>query len=75
MWPDLRYGPNGECKLFFAPHEVPYGWTQRPDVPFVPPEQLGLDKEKLIAELEAKGIKVDPTWGKAHLKKVLDGIA
>lgn len=72
MWPDLRYGPNGECKLFSSAHEVPEGWTAKPDIPYVTPEQLQLDKDKLAAELTSRGIDVHPTWGKAHMKKMLD---
>jgi hypothetical protein len=72
MWPDLRYGPNGECKLFNAPHEVPEGWKQRADEEYTPPAAVPLDREQLIKGLEDKGIVINPIWGRAHMKKVLD---
>ncbi len=73
MWPDLRYGPNGECKLFYAPEDVPHGWRQRPDQPYVVEHApIALTKEELIEQLQNKGVEIDPRWGLAHLKKVLD---
>ena len=72
MWPDLRYGPNGEEKLFYAAHEVPEGWTTKPDPGYVPPDQPEHDRDALVAKLQANGIEINPIWGKAHMQKVLD---
>lgn len=72
MWPDLRYGPKGECKLFDRPEDVPHGWTRRPDQPYEVPElPVRATKEELIQKLQDKGIDINPIWGIAHLQKVL----
>lgn len=71
-WPSWRYGPDGESGIFNSEEEVPTGWTRKPGVPFVQAEQIQLDREDLVAQLTTQGIEVNPTWGKAHMKKVLD---
>lgn len=72
-WPAWRFGPNGESQIFNGPEEVPYGWVSSPGQVFEPvPESPKLDKEDLTRQLEAKGIKINPIWGLAHMKKVLD---
>lgn len=76
-WPSWRYGPNGESAIFNSEPEVPVGWTKKPGdtpdeiyVPRATPEPV--DREELIAELFARGIDIGPTWGIAHMKKVLN---
>lgn len=74
-WPSWRYGPNGQSAIFKCEEDVPPGWTKKPgEQPevFVQREYELLDKGKLWLELEAKGVEIDPTWGVAHMKKVLD---
>lgn len=60
--------------MFAAESFVPYGWTKKPGEPFIPPPSPIIhDKADLLSQLVAKGIEVNPTWGTAQLKKVLDG--
>ena len=72
-WPDLRYSPEGVAKLFYSAEEVPFGWSNKHPGIFIdrPTEQL--DREDLIKQLTTKNIKIKPTWGNAHMKKVLNG--
>lgn len=71
-WPDLRYGPKGEVKLFYSAEEVPPNWTSKPPKGIDPkPPQL-FDKQELINALTERNIEINPTWGNAHMKKVLD---
>jgi hypothetical protein len=72
-WPDLRYSPTGEAKLFQSAKDVPFGWTLKPPTNSMPRTTQVLDRDELIAELTKKEIAIKPTWGTAHMKKVLDG--
>lgn len=73
-WPSWRYGPRGESGVFDCAEDVPYGWTRKGQV-FVthdrPVEHH--DREELIKQLEALGVKINPIWSSAHMKKVLEG--
>lgn len=71
-WPDLRYSPSGEVKLFYSAEEVPDGWTTKAQIEYKSLPTVVLNKEELIEELINRGIEIDPTWGNAQLKKVLD---
>lgn len=72
-WPDLRYNlATGECKLFFKPEDVPRGWVTHKATRFTTTEPTLFNREDLIKQLIAKGVSIDPKWGTAHLKKVLD---
>jgi hypothetical protein len=71
-WPDLRYGPNGEEKLFYRPEDVPPGWTNKRDQVYIAPSVTELNREELVATLNEFGVVVNPIWGKAHLKKMID---
>lgn len=72
-WPSWRYGPHGEAQIFGSAEEVPQGWQRKPWYEeFETPEVQYHDKDQLIHDLEALGYTVDPTWGVAHMKKVLD---
>lgn len=71
-WPSWRYGPNGESAVFKQEADVPFGWTRKPGDIYVPNTSLSVDRDDVVGQLEALNVKIDPTWGKAHLKKVLD---
>lgn len=75
-WPDLRYNiQTGEAKLFNNPEEVPEGWVVRKAALFDKTEAKTFDRDELTAKLIAVGVQVDPKWGTAHLKKVLDDVS
>lgn len=74
IWPSWRYGPDGESAIFNSASEVPFGWSRRPD--FIQLDQVSsvdLNRDELVKALEEKGIEINPIWGKAHLKRILDG--
>lgn len=72
-WPHWFYGPNGESAIFNSATEVPYGWVKKPGLAFEPPPATEiLNKDELVAKLIERGIKIDPTWGNAHMKRMLD---
>jgi hypothetical protein len=72
-WPAWRFGPDGDKALFEKPEDVPDGWTKKPGQIFEAPEaKPDLCKETMIARLIDLKIKVDPRWGRAKLKEVLD---
>lgn len=51
------------------------GWTKKPGEimePFAPRVSEVLDRDALIEALLDKDIDIGPTWGVAHMKKVLD---
>jgi hypothetical protein len=73
-WPDLRYGPHGEEKLFYCAEEVPSGWTNKRPIPFIDRPPVLLDRNELVAKLTELNVDVVPTWGTAHMKKVLDSV-
>lgn len=75
-WPSWRYAPNGESKLCHSADEVPEGWSRKPDGPSTPlikQDTQILDRTQLIAELMERRIPIKPTWGNAHMKRILDG--
>lgn len=75
-WPSWRYGPGGQAAIFQKEEDVPEGWTKKPDEApevYVPrPAPPVLDRAELLSLLAAINVEVDPTWGVAHMKKVLD---
>lgn len=74
-WPSVRYGPrDNEFKICYSEEDVPYGWTRK-NVPFVTHDRPAehYDREELIRQLEALGVKINPIWSSAHMKKVLEG--
>jgi hypothetical protein len=75
-WPSWRYGPGGQSAIFQKEEDVPEGWTKKPDdAPEVFIERVApppLDGDVLRAELTRRGIVIDPTWGLAHMKRVID---
>lgn len=74
-WPAWRFNPiTGDGEVFQCEEDVPEGWTGAPveleifeHTTFEP-----LDQEAILAALIDKGVDIDPTWGVAHMKKVLD---
>lgn len=71
-WPCWFYGPDGHEEIFNSRAEVPSGWTKLKPRVFEPVDPLNVDEDSVRLELEKLGVVIDPTWGKAHLKKVLD---
>jgi len=71
-WPDIRYSPTGEIKLFYSAKEVPFDWSIKPPGTHFGKPAEALDKAALMAALTEKGIEINPTWGSAHMKKVLN---
>lgn len=71
-WPAWKYGPYGEAVVFEKPEDVPFGWTDKPQEQFTPPEAEALDHDALVKALLDLGVEINPIWGDAHLKKVLD---
>lgn len=77
VFPAWFYGPNeGECDVFNSPEDVPEGWGRKPGVPetiIVVQTTEILNRDELVAELKARGIDINPIWGDAHLKRIVDG--
>lgn len=75
-WPSWRYGPEGQAEIFQREEDVPDGWGRKPGETgpvFVPkPTPPVLDRTVLIDELHRYGVEINPTWGVAHMKKVID---
>jgi hypothetical protein len=71
-WPDLRYGPNGEQRLFYSADEVPLGWSDKKYIPYINKPIILLNRDELVAELTKRNIRIDPTWGTAHMKRLID---
>jgi hypothetical protein len=72
-WPELFWSPEGECKLFYSINEVPESWsTQKPIIVFNE-ASAPLNHDELIAELVKRDIEINPIWGDAHMKRILDG--
>lgn len=75
-WPSWRYGPDGQGAIFQSEAEVPWGWTVKPGKPELSRQEYTvaiLDRTKLIDELTVMGIDIKPTWGTAHMKRIIDG--
>lgn len=72
FWPSWRYSPDGEGRIFDKPQDVPNGWTRRVGQTLKEVEPTVLSKTELIDQLTALGVEINPIWGTAHLKKVLD---
>lgn len=75
-WPAWRYGPSGESAIFQSEEEVPNGWTKKPGIPdpeFVARAPVALNRDDLVAKLSEIGVEINPTWGNAHMKRIIDG--
>ena len=72
-WPRWYHGPDGQSEIFNSLAEVPYGWVKNKPPEFVPtPPPEAIDRDTIIARLTELGVEINPIWGDAHLKKVLD---
>lgn len=79
IWPSWFYSPiNEDCGIFSSQEMVPEGWTRKRGVPepqIEAPTFVPLDKAALLDELLTRNIDINPQWGSAHMKKVVDGDA
>jgi hypothetical protein len=74
-WPDIRYNPaTDEAKLFYEAGDVPPGWLKKLQKTKTPKTSVYYDKQELLDQLTSLGIEADPTWGTAHMKKVIDEV-
>lgn len=76
IWPSWRYGPDGGSGIFYREEDIPLGWTTKLGVPEIPKEEkptVVLDRNELVAELIRQNIPIKPTWGNAHMKRIIDG--
>lgn len=76
IWPAWFYGPEGESVICKTEDEVPEGWARkagRPEPTFEIATTVILDHDELVAELIARNIRIKPTWGDAHMKRIIDG--
>jgi hypothetical protein len=71
-WPCWFHGPDGHSAVFNSPAEVPTGWTRHKPAQFTAASPLQVDEEAVKAKLIELGVEIDPTWGRAHLQKVLN---
>lgn len=72
-WPRWMYDPMGEGQIFEKESDVPEGWVRTPGEIYVKFEPVMYDYDDLVRQLEAKEIEVNPIWGNAHLKRIIDG--
>lgn len=79
IWPAWFYSPiNEDCGIFSSEETVPEGWTRKRGVPEPVIEvhaSVVLNKEDLRRALTGMGVDINPQWGSAHMKKVVDGDA
>lgn len=71
-WPAWFHAPNGDSAIFQTRSEVPDGWTRKKQSEYNAPTAVAIDKDATIARLKQLKIFVDPRWGAAKLKKVLE---
>jgi hypothetical protein len=73
-WPAARWDPHtGEERVFNSPAEVPCGWLDYKSANKKPPVGVVLDRDELVAKLTEMGIEINPLWGNAHMKRIIDG--
>lgn len=71
-WPAWFHAPDGDSAIFHSEEEVPDGWTRQKQSEYEAPQPRAIDKDAVVARLKELGVFIDPRWGAAHLKKVLD---
>lgn len=71
-FPGWFHSPDGVSSVFDRAEDVPRGWTNNKTETYQAPTVEVPDREHLVWELGKLGVEIDPTWGLAHLKKVLD---
>lgn len=77
-WPAWFFSPDGDSAIFDRQEDVPDGWVNNVVVlpePFVPAPAVLHDQDELMAELIRLSVDIDPTWGVAHMKKVIDDLS
>lgn len=75
-FPSWRYAPDGVGQIFNSEEEVPPGWSRKPgDLIVKLPKKATevLDGAALADALTKLNIDIKPTWGHAHMKRILDG--
>lgn len=72
VWPAWFHAPNGDSAIFQLQEDVPEGWSRKRQSAYEAPTPLAVDKEATLARLMKLGVLIDPRWGSAQLKKVLD---
>lgn len=73
-WPQAWWNPaTGEERVFFSREQVPYGWTDVKPTIFEPPAGVELDHDELVAKLTEMGVEINPLWGNAHMKRIIEG--
>lgn len=76
FWPSWWYNPDGEGQVFNSLEEVPDGWTRRQTGQTKKTESRPtqvLDREELKSKLTEMGVEINPMWGNAHMKRIIDG--
>lgn len=71
-WPAWFHAPNGDSAIYQDQASVPNGWSRKKQTPFIASPALSVDAEDTKKQLFDLGVWIDPRWGAAHLKKVLD---
>lgn len=72
-WPSWMYNVEGEGRIFEKESDVPEGWTRKIGEIYEKARPVIHDHEYLVTQLTAAGIEINPIWGSAHLKRILDG--
>lgn len=71
-FPGWFHSPSGDCAIFEKAEDVPLGWANKPFTTYEAPTPPTVDVEDTIKQLTDLGVEINPIWGAAHLKKVLD---
>jgi hypothetical protein len=74
-WPRWMYDPSGEGQIFEKESDVPEGWVRTPGEVYVKTGPVLYDHADLVRQAEAKGIEINPIWGSAHLKRMLNDVS
>jgi hypothetical protein len=75
-WPAWFYGPEGAKGIYHKEEDVPDGWKRKADAPEPDLEVQAtevLDHDALVTKLKELNIRIKPTWGDAHMKRIIDG--
>lgn len=79
FWPAWRYDPAGRGEIFQSAEDVPIGWTRKPgdvyEARAEPSPTTILDRDVLVAQLMEMEISIKPTWGNAHMQRIINGDA
>ncbi len=58
--------------IYKSQDEVPEGWSRKKPEEYRAPQPPSYDKADLVQQLQDLDVIIDPRWGVAQLKKVLD---